>query len=215
MFYDNIKELCARNQVTISYVVKQLGLSTGSPTAWKRGAVPKLDTLQKLSDYFSVTTDQLLNELPPPKLTPGEKGVPIPVLAEVGAGIPQSVIYTFDQDDPESWEEITKKEFHNGRYFALRIHGDSMETLFHHGDVVIVRISPECEDGDYVIALVYDETNGTMEGLCKKLKYKSDGIALLSENPDYPPRLFSKEQIKRGMVRIVGKCVEVRHKIGK
>ena len=213
MFYDNIQELCKRDETTITFVVKRLGLSTSLPTAWKRGAAPSASTLQKLADYFHVTTDQLLNDLPAPRVEQSEEGVPIPVLAEVGAGIPQSTVYTFDQSDPDSWEEISQREAHSGKHFALRIHGDSMEPLVRHGDVVIVKITDHYEDGDYVIALVYDEENGTMEGLCKRLKYKNDGIALLSENPDYPPRFFTTEEVKRGRIKIVGKCIERRGKM--
>lgn len=85
-----------------------------------------------------------------------------------------------------------------------------MEPLVRHGDVVIVQIGVDYEDGDYVIALVYDEHNCVMEGLCKKLKFKDGGIALLSENPDYAPRIFTAEDVRRGKVKIVGKCVERR-----
>jgi len=213
MFYHNLQELCRRKQITITYMAKELGFSTGMPTAWKKGTIPKSDTLKKIADYFKVSTDELLNDLPDPKLTPGEPGVKIPVLANVGAGIPESTIYTFDQSDPDSWEEITDRMAHNGQHFALRIHGDSMEPLVRHGDVVIVRIMDHYEDGDYVIALVHNAENGLAEGLCKRLKYKSDGIQLLSLNPDYPPKIFTNEDLRSGKVKIVGKCIERRGKM--
>ena len=213
MFYDNLQELCRRDETTLNFVVKRLGLSTGLPSFWKKGTIPKADTLQKLADYFHVTTDQLLNDLPEPRVEQGEEGVPVPILAEVGAGIPHSMIYTFDQSDPDSWEEISQREAHSGKYFALRIHGDSMEPLVRLGDVVIVQAGVDCGDGDYVIALIYDDTNCVMEGLCKRLKYKDGGIALLSENPDYPPRIFTAEDVRRGKVKIVGKCIERRGKM--
>lgn len=213
MFYENLLELCKRKSIVPSVVAKELGFSSSMPTAWKRGAVPKADTLQKISDYFKVTTDQLLNTLPDPKIIPGEPGVKIPVLANVGAGIPESVIYTFDQSDPDSWEEISEKMSHNGQFFALRIHGDSMEPRIRHGDVVIVRIESSYEDGDYVIALVHNQETGNAEGLCKKLKYKSDGIQLISLNPDYSPLFFTQQEVREGKCRIVGKCVEFRGKL--
>lgn len=213
MFYENLLELCKRKSIVPSVVAKELGFSSSMPTAWKRGAVPKADTLQKIADYFKVTTDQLLNDLPDPKLIPGEPGVKIPVLANVGAGIPESVIYTFDQSDPDSWEEISEKMSHNGQHFALRIHGDSMEPRICHGDVVIVRIMDHYEDGDYVIALVHNQETGNSEGLCKKLKYKSDGIQLISLNPDYPPLFFTQQECREEKCKIVGKCVEFRGKL--
>lgn len=210
MFYDNLKELCERKQITIGYMAKQLGFSNATATYWKRGAIPKADTVKKIADYFNVTADELLNDLPDPLLQPGEPGVKIPVLANVGAGIPQSTIYTFDQDDPNSWEEITEKMAHMGQHFALRIRGDSMEPLVRHDDIVIVRVMDHYQDGDYVVALVRNDNIGENEGLCKKLKYKSDGISLISENPDYPPRNFTRQEVREGRVKIVGKCIERR-----
>ena len=213
MFYNNLVELCRRKSTAPSVVAKELGFSSSMPTAWKRGAIPKADTIQKIADYFGVTADELLNELPDAKIQKGDPGVKIPVLANVGAGIPQSTIYTFDQDDPDSWEEISDRQAHMGQHFALRIRGDSMEPLVRHDDIVIVRIMDHYEDGDYVVALVRNDNVGENEGLCKRLKYKSDGISLISENPDYPPRNFTKQEVREGKVKIVGKCIERRGKM--
>lgn len=216
MFYQNLQELCRRNETTISFVVKQLGISTGMPTFWKKGAIPKSDTLQKLADYFHVTTDELLNGPkdgePPSKLhrEPGEK---IAVLASVGAGIPFDAINTFDQDDPESWEEISRIDA-KGPYpfFALRVRGDSMEKLIFSGDLVIVRIQDSYDDGDLVVALV----NGD-EGVCKILEYRNaGGIALISLNAaKYPPMTFTRQQIEDIPVRIMGRVIEIRRRVGR
>jgi transcriptional regulator with XRE-family HTH domain len=42
-------------------VAKDIGLSNSSATYWKRGSLPKGETLQKLADYFAVSTDYLLD----------------------------------------------------------------------------------------------------------------------------------------------------------
>ena len=212
MFYENLIELCKRGETTPTYIAKQLGFSTGLPTAWKNGAVPRGVTLQKLADYFHVTTDELLNDLPPlpeSKLH-SEKGVKVAVLSTVGAGIPLEAISTFDENDPDSWEEISQIEAKQGKYFALRVRGNSMEPLIHYGDVVIVRIDEEYHDGDFVVALV----NGN-EGMCKQLEYRNHGIALLSMNPEFPAQEYSDDQIKNLPVKIMGRITEVRHKIGR
>lgn len=193
-------------------MIKQLGFSTGMPSYWKNGSIPKADTLQKIADYFNVTTDQLLNELPPQPESKlhSEKGVKVAVLSTVGAGIPLEAISTFDENDPDSWEEITQLEANQARYFALRVRGNSMTPLINYGDIVIVRIDEEYHDGDFVVVLV----NGN-EGLCKQLEYRNHGIALISLNPEYPTQEFTDEQIKALPVRIMGRITEVRHKIGR
>jgi transcriptional regulator with XRE-family HTH domain len=39
-----------------------LGLSAATATKWKKGAVPRDTTLQRVADYFGVTVDYLLGE---------------------------------------------------------------------------------------------------------------------------------------------------------
>ena len=211
MFYTNLLALCQQKQITPAVVARDLGLSSGLPTFWKKGSVPKAPTLAKIADYFSVTVNDLLSDTPsPPSKLHREQGEKIAVLASVGAGIPLEAIVTFDQDDPDAWEEIGKADAEAAQYFALRIRGDSMETEIHHGDVVIVRRAEEFADGDMVIALV----NGN-EGVCKILKYRDDGIALNSLNPEYPPMIFTRAQIEALPVRLIGVVEEIRRRIVK
>lgn len=211
MFYDNFEKLCRENGKTPVGVARELGISRGSPSNWKQnGNIPHAPTLQKIADYFGITTDQLLNGLPEPSRLHREKGEKIAVLASVGAGIPLEAINTFDESDPDSWEEISKLDAQSGRFFALRVRGDSMEPMINYGDIVIVRIEEEYHDMDFVVALI----NGD-EGVCKQLEYRNHGIALISMNPKYPPMEFTNEQIQNYPVRIAGRIVEIRRKVGR
>lgn len=60
MFYERLETVCLRNDLTVSSLVKTLGLSTSKVTAWKNGSVPKGETLVKIADYFNVSVDYLL-----------------------------------------------------------------------------------------------------------------------------------------------------------
>lgn len=210
MFYDNFLNLCEKAKKSPSAVAKELGFSSATATHWKNGKSPNSRTLQKIADYFNVTVNDLLSdpgEAPPPSKLHREPGEKVAVLASVGAGIPLEAINTFDQDDPDAWEEIRRTD--DAQYFALRIRGNSMEPLIRYGEIVIVRKQDEYNDGDIVIALV----NGN-EGVCKLLEYRDNGgICLRSLNPDYPPMVFSREQIENLPVRIMGRCVERRGKL--
>ncbi len=62
MFWENFVKLCEARGVKPNPVAKELGLSSGSVTYWKQGKIPQSTTLQKLADYFGVTTDTLLND---------------------------------------------------------------------------------------------------------------------------------------------------------
>ena len=94
-----------------------------------------------------------------------------------------------------------------GEFFALKIHGDSMEPKMSDGDVVIIRRQPDAESGETVIATV----NGDC-ATCKKLRKHHDGIELVSLNPSYAPRFFSNADIIEKPVTILGKVVELRAK---
>ena len=236
LFWERFQTLCARRGKAPNAVGRELGLSSATTSQWKRrGSVPSARILAMLADYFGVSSDELLGAAPlspddrpekavPAKQDPGSllssvpagprgsrvthgKGKKIGVLSSVGAGIPIEAVDVFDQDDPEAWEEITADLAKGGEFFALRIKGDSMLPRIRRGDVVIVRKQDTVEEGECAIVLV----NGN-EGVCKRIHYRDDGISLLSNNEEYPPITFTRQQISDMPVRIVGKVEEIRGK---
>lgn len=130
------------------------------------------------------------------------KGVKIPVLGRVAAGIPIEMI-----EDVLDYEEITEDMARHGEYFALKIQGDSMSPRIWNNDVVIVKQQDDAENGDIVIATI----NGD-DAVCKRLQKYNDGIALISLNPQYEPIYLKKEDVEKKPVRIIGKVVELRGK---
>lgn len=71
MFYEIVNNLCKERKTTITNMAIDIGLSNAAPTSWRKGAVPKSSTLEKIAKYFGVTTDYLLGngqkETPTPK----------------------------------------------------------------------------------------------------------------------------------------------------
>lgn len=131
---------------------------------------------------------------------PRKKGVKIPVLGEVIAGVPIEAI-----EDILDYEEISEDMAAKGEHFGLKVKGDSMEPVFYAGDIVIVRQQPTADSGDIVIALV----NGD-ESTIKKLKLTDDGLMLIPANPAYEPMYYTRKQIDTLPVSIIGKVVELR-----
>ena len=129
-----------------------------------------------------------------------KKGVKIPVLGEVIAGVPIEAI-----EDILDYEEISEDMASQGEYFALKVKGDSMEPIFYAGDIVIVRQQPTADSGDIVIVLV----NGD-ESTIKKLKITDDGLMLIPANPVYEPMYYTRKQVIELPVSIIGKVVELR-----
>lgn len=65
MFYDKLQEACKLKGLKITPLVKELNLSTGSPTAWKSGVLPNSRTVQLLAERLDVTVGWLMGEEEP------------------------------------------------------------------------------------------------------------------------------------------------------
>lgn len=62
MFFDKFYNLCAAQRTTVSEVIKELGLSAGSATKWKNGAIPKLETRMRIANKLNVPIEALMTD---------------------------------------------------------------------------------------------------------------------------------------------------------
>lgn len=61
MFYDVYLDLCKKAGKKPSAVASELGINKSNVSNWKNnGYTPRGDALQRIADYFGVTTDHLL-----------------------------------------------------------------------------------------------------------------------------------------------------------
>lgn len=61
MFYDVFKQLCVQKGASPTGVAQKLGIGKSTVARWKKeGSVPKSDSLNRIANYFEVTTDFLL-----------------------------------------------------------------------------------------------------------------------------------------------------------
>lgn len=132
-------------------------------------------------------------------LTPLSNQITIPTLGTVKAGydyLAQENIVGY-----ESIDNVSDKE----NYYALKVAGDSMEPLFSDGDIAIVHKQDDFVSGNTCIILI----NGD-EATVKKVVKKNDGIDLIAMNPYYPVKHFTKEEMEKIPVEIIGKVIESR-----
>lgn len=200
IYYELLQQKGVRN-IDVS---RATGIPPSTFSDWKKGkSKPKADKLQKIADYFGVSSEYLLTGKKQQYDTKAKsQGVWIPVLGRVAAGIPINMV-----TDIIDQEQITEEMAASGEYFALQIHGDSMEPKMSDGDVVIVRQQDDAESGEIVIATI----NGD-DATCKRLRKYAEGIMLLSTNPAYEPMTFTNHDIEELPVKILGKVVELRAK---
>jgi len=130
------------------------------------------------------------------------KGVKIPVLGRVVAGIPIEAI-----EEIIDYEEITREMSSHGEHFGLVVKGDSMLPRFVEGDVVIVRKQSDVESGDIAVILI----NGS-DATIKRISRDSNGITLIPLNNFYMPKFYSNDDIEKLPIIISGKVIELRGK---
>lgn len=197
-FKDMLKFFRMRSNLSQSELAEKLGVAASTISMYEVGKrEPDFETEEKIADFFNTDLNTLRG-----RDNEAKSGVVVNVLGRVAAGIPLEAI-----EEIVDTEEITEELARSGKFFGLRIQGDSMEPDIHNGDTVIVRQQDDAENDEIVIALV----NGN-DGVCKRLKKYKDSIALVSLNAKYEPMYFTVQEVDTKPVRIIGKVIELRRK---
>ena len=188
----------------ISILERNRNPSTGQP------AIPSAKTLQRvakamgqpvavlLSQLDQEQKGELLSQLLPPMVEPYFPKGRMPVLGGVAAGLPifaQENIEGYVADDFDDGEE----------YFALRVHGDSMNAAgIADGDLLVVRKQPMVDNGEIAVVLV----NGN-DATVKRFHQAGEMVTLSPQslNPVHQIQIYNT---KETAVSILGKVVEVR-----
>lgn len=201
---NNITKYMDRLGKTQIDLATYMDVSQATVSNWCKGLkVPRMDKIDKICRFFGISRSQLMDEENTIQSQKSIKGIRIPVVGNVRAGIPIDAI-----EEILDHEEITPEMAASGDYFGLQVKGDSMVPIIMEGDVVIVRQQEDAECGETVIALI----NGDEATVKKLIKYEDGGIALVAANPLYQPLRFTNQEIIEKPVRIIGKVVELRRK---
>jgi repressor LexA len=196
---NRIKELRKKYNYSQEDLAEKFDVDRVTISRWENGINdPSNDALKVLASLFNVSVDYLLCQN---KNVESKKGVKIPVLGRVVAGIPIEAI-----TDILDWEEIPAEMAAAGEYFALKVKGDSMSPNICEDDIVIVKRQNDIECGEIAIVLVNGE-----DATVKKVNRHENGITLVGYNPTvYAPHFYTKEEVASLPISIVGKVVELR-----
>lgn len=208
----NLKKIRTQNKKQQQEVADYLGINRVSYARYESGErQPDFQTVANLADFFGVSVDYLLGREVSANspwnengidMAPRKKGIKIPVLGRVVAGIPVEAV-----QDVIDYEEIDEEMAKTGEFFALQIQGDSMEPRIKSGDVVIVRKQDIVDSGDIAIVMV----NGD-DATCKKFVKHKNGVSLVSMNPAYTPMFYTMDEVESLPVRVLGRVMELRAK---
>lgn len=197
-----IKELRKRRTMTQREVASLLNITASAYSNYEQGTrLPDILMLKKLAAIFGVSLDVITGDKPLNE----SKGIKIPVLGVIPAGTPIEAV-----EDILDYEDISEDMARRGNYFALKVHGDSMLPTVKDGDIVIVRQQEDAESGQICVVMIngYDAT-------LKEIKKEPNGIWILPHNPnsDFKPSFYSKEEIIKKPIRIIGVAVEIRRSL--
>lgn len=201
---NRIKELRKEKGLKQTELAAILNVTQGALSSWETGRYDiGNDDLKKLADFFGVSADYILgrddiSKLPGyiGKVTENKK---IPIIGSVKCG-PNGLAFEYIDGF------VSIDESYSGNIVAFRCKGDSMKDLgINDGDIAIVRQQDDVECGELAVVIV----NGD-EGTLKRVRKFDGGIVLEAANPDYPPRIFTGEDLNK--IKIMGKVLETRKK---
>ncbi len=192
MQISEIKAYMKANKITYEKLASMTGLSISTITKIFGGYAkyPRIDTMEAIEKALG------LNKPSPALKDEVELNdiYPIPLLGSVVAGIPIEA-----QEDLEGYIYVAWRP--KEEYFALRVHGDSMNNIgINDKSVIVCHKQETAENGEVVVAML----NG--EQTVKRYKLHGDSVFLIPENNDFLPIPVTTKDT----LIILGKVVEIR-----
>jgi len=200
-----LADLRRKKGLTQEELAELLGVSRVTVARWETGKlVPGTSSIMKLSDVLGVPPSYFFEEEEKPKWDKNAeplkgreaKVIPIGVYGEAQAG--NFGGYTYPT--PEEYfptPELMLKGLPPNRVFWIRVEGDSMEPLFHRGDLVLVADPSfyEVKEGAPVVVV-----NGDGELTVKYYYYDRNKrlVILQPANPKYKPVVIPEKELYSG-----------------
>ena len=200
IFSKNLRRLLEESGKTQKELAEAIGESQQVVNTWAIGrSIPRMGRVQKLADYFGVEKSVLVDEWQEPSIPPYPNIFPlqrkrIPLLGEIACGEP-----IFCNEGRESYVEAGTDVRAD---FCLKARGDSMiGARILDGDVVFIQRDVELVSGQIYAVAIDDEAT------LKRVYYDEAAqvLQLLSENPKYPPMIYSGERLAH--VHVLGKAI--------
>lgn len=205
-FAKRFSKLLKNSSIDIPQLAQMLGIKSKSTIYRYMNAemAPKITTVKYASEIFNVNPLWLMGyDVPMEKETTQElkdyislKELfkdKVPLLGTVKAGYD----YLANENILDYIAINFKKEDYD--YYALKIIGDSMETIMSDGDYVIVQKQNEFNSGDYCVILINGE-----EATVKRVFKLDNGIKLVALNPTYKDVDYTFEDMKKIPVEVIG-----------
>ncbi len=208
-FVARLREAMALRGMRQTDLCQAAGIKKSAMCQYVKGSfMPKSDVLDRLAKILDVSTPWLggydspkEREPLPPLAEPFlhyEPGTPVRVIGSIRCGYGGMA---FEETDGVEYANVRHPE----EYIWLKVKGDSMEPRIHDGDLALIRLQPDLENGEIGAVILPGE-----EGTLKRVLKQKGNLVLQAFNPQYPPLILSGEELNE--VHIVGKLMETRTK---
>ena len=192
-FTRRVETLLASRGIGKIQFYKDCGISDASFSQWKSGKFnPSKKSVKKAADYFKIPVSEF-EQKNKPSLELGEPIgdiTGIPIIASVKAGYNGLAI----EDNTGEYVHIPSvmlRGYPSSECRAMHVRGDSMYPKMQDGDIVIVHIQQEAENGKVAVCIV----NGD-EGTIKRFFRYPDRVELWPDNPQIPRMVLRGEQLE-------------------
>ena len=197
MLSKKLKQLRKENKLTQAELASRFGVTQQTIAKWEAGrALPEPETIARIAGFFGVTTDHLLD------LTDILSAItPVSRVRIIGAVKAGYDAFALEEDLGSALAEVKNAE----EYRYLVVKGESMAPYIREGDLALVRLQPDLQNGDLGV-VIYGDNEATL----KKYYYSDGAVTLVPFNDTYKTVTLRGHELERLM--IVGKVVETKTK---
>lgn len=201
-FGPKLKEARKEKKLTQDELANLIGVSSSMISRYEAEKnEPDIETMKKISKVLEKPLEFFLpDSFVADMRNVGGSTAYIPIIGEIACGTPILAV-----QNVESYKEIPKEELPDGELFLLRARGDSMTPRIFDGDLVLIRVQPDVEDGEIAAVQVDNDNRATL----KKVQHAGDNVILIPMNTAYPTIILNEENPGR----IIGRAMEIRGKL--
>lgn len=189
----NLRALMARRGISRIKLSDELNIKYTTLTDWIKGRTyPRIESIEKLADYFNVNKSDLVEGKDPREISKGI--VAVPIIGTIAGGSP---ILASENVQGNIFE--VKSGLPTGPLFYLRVKGKSMEPTIKDGSLVLIHQQPEVENGEIAAVMINNEAT-------LKRVHATDGKYILTpDNPKFKPIVLTPDNDNQ----ILGKAIRV------
>ncbi len=206
------KSLSPRQKQILTYIQQHVEAHGYPPTVREIGTAVNLSSsstvhahLKSLEEQGQIQRDAVLTRAIKVVQMSADGGRPkskavvnVPIVGTVAAGKPRLAMEDVEDVFP------LPQDFATGESFMLMVKGDSMiEDGIHEGDYVVVRRQQSADNGETVVAIIYDEASGAPEATVKRFYKERAQIRLQPANKRMKPMRYPDVQIAGKVVGLV------------